>query len=94
MDNKIDLKEIRNEINAIDKYLVELLEERFNLVLQVGQYKVTHNLPIFDESREKIVIETCKNQLENKNYSNYIEEIYIQIMNTCKSIQKNNIKII
>jgi len=94
MENKINLNEIRNEINSIDKELVNLLEKRFNLVLLVGQYKVAHNLPIFDENREKIVIETCKNQLENKSYSNNIEEIYIQIMNTCKSIEKNKIKIL
>ena len=94
MENKIDLNEIRNEINSIDKELVKLLEKRFNLVLQVGQYKTVHNLPIFDDEREKIVIEKCKNQLSNKQYSNYIENIYTQIMNTCKDIQKNEIKML
>jgi len=94
MENKINLNEIRNEINSIDTELVKLLEKRFNLVLQVGQYKTVHNLPIFDNKRENIIIEKCKNQLSNKQFSNYIEKIYIQIMNTCKDIQKNEIKII
>lgn len=94
MENKINLDKIRNEINSIDKELVELLEKRFNLVLQVGQYKLAYNQPIFDNEREKVVIEKCKNQLTNKQYSDYIEKIYIQIMNTCKDIQKNEIKIL
>lgn len=92
MDNKLNLSEIRNEINSIDKDLVELLEKRFNLVLQVGQHKAASNLPILNERREKIVIENCKNKLQNKQYSNYLEKIYIQIMNSCKDIQKDKIK--
>lgn len=94
MENKINLDEIRNEINSIDTELVKLLEKRFNLVLQVGQYKTVHNLPIFDLEREKKVVEKCKNQLNNKRFSNYIEKVYLQIMNTCKDIQKNEIKIL
>lgn len=94
MQNEINLDEIRNEINSIDKELVELLEKRFNLVLKVGQYKVTRNMPIFDEAREKIVIEKCKSQLTNKKYANYIEKLYLQIMNTCKDIERDEIKIL
>nr|WP_312576486.1 chorismate mutase [Sedimentibacter sp.] len=94
MENKINLNEIRNEINSIDEDIVKLLEKRFNLVLKVGIYKATQNLPIFDEAREKIVIEKCKNHLKNKKYSNYIEKVYIQLMNTCKDIERDEIKIL
>ncbi len=94
MENKIDLNEIRNEINSVDENLVNLLEKRFDLVLKVGEYKAAQNLPVFDEAREKLVIEKCKGQLKNKKYSNYIETIYIQIMNTCKDIQRDEIKIL
>lgn len=94
MENEVNLNEIRNEINSIDKDLVALLEKRFNLVLKVGQYKAARNMPIFDEAREKIVIEKCKNQLENNKYANYIEKVYIQIMNTCKDIEREEIKLL
>ncbi|MGB4440091.1 MAG: chorismate mutase [Sedimentibacter sp.] len=94
MENKIDLNEIRNEINSVDADLVNLLEKRFELVLKVGKYKASQNLPVLDEAREKTVIEKCKNHLKNKKYTNYIETVYTQIMNACKDIQKDEIKIL
>lgn len=84
----MELDKARIEINAIDKEMVKLLEKRFNLVLQIGQYKKDNNLPVYDAEREKKVIENCVNNLENKMYSKHIETIYKQIMNTCKELEK------
>lgn len=84
----MELDKVRIEINAIDKEMVKLLEKRFNLVLQIGQYKKDNDLPVYDAGREKKVIENCVNNLENKMYSKHIETIYKQIMNTCKELEK------
>lgn len=88
MENKLDLDEIRSNINLIDKEIVKLLEGRFNLVINVGQYKKLNNKNIFDAEREKIVIEKSKEYLNNKSYEQYLEKIFLEIMNTCKNIQK------
>lgn len=93
MENNLNLNEIRDEINEVDKKVVELLEKRFNLALKVGQYKISHSLPVFDEKREQTVIKNCTEMLQDKKYHAYLEKIYIEIMNTCKDIQKNEIKI-
>ncbi len=87
----MELEEIRMEINNLDEKIVKLLEQRFNLVLEVGKAKKENNLQIFDGSRENAVIENCKKHLENEKYQEYLEKIYIQIMNTCKEIQNNQI---
>lgn len=92
MENKINLDEIRTEINKVDKEIVNLLEKRFNLVLQVGQYKKVNNLPISNEEREKNVIEKCKETLTNDRFKDYLDKIYLEIIDTCKDIQKNEIK--
>ena len=94
MDNNLDLdlNEIRLNINSIDKEIVKLLEERFNLVINVGKYKKLNSMNIFDEEREKIVIEKTKEYLENNKYKPYLEKIILEIMNTCKDIQKNEIE--
>ena len=84
----MELEKARIEINEIDEKMVKLLEKRFNLVLQIGQYKKENNIPVFDKSREKKVIKNCISNLENKSYSNSIETIYKQIMDTCKEIEK------
>lgn len=83
----MDLESARKEINKIDKDIVQLLEKRFNVVMEIGKYKKENNLPIYDEKREKLVIKNCLSYLENKKYSNSIEEIYKQIMDSSKLLE-------
>lgn len=85
----MELKQARLEINKLDKEIVRLLEKRFDLVREIGNYKRKHNLPIYDEDRERQVIESCLTFLENEEYSKFIDDIYLQIMKTCKDIQNN-----
>lgn len=82
------LDEARKEINNIDSEIVSLLERRFNVVLNVGQYKKENNLPVLDEEREKKVIKNCISKLNNKDFSKSVEEIYKQIMDSCKDLEK------
>ncbi len=85
----MELNRARTEINNIDKDVVALLEKRFNIVNEIGCYKRKQNLPIYDEDRESQVIQNCINFLENKEYSKCIDDIYFQIMRSCKDIQNN-----
>jgi monofunctional chorismate mutase len=87
-EGKFTMEQYRKEINSIDEELVKLLERRFNVVLKIGQYKKENNLPIYDEKREKMVIENCVSILDNKNYSHNIEDVYNKIMETCKDLEK------
>jgi len=45
-------------------------------------------IPVYDENREKKVVENCISNLENKSYSNMIKIIYKQIMDACKKIEE------
>ncbi len=94
MEDKLSLDELRIEINKVDKDIVKLLEKRFNLVLAVGQYKKINSLPINNEHRENTVINRCKDLLANDKFNGYLEKIYLEIISTCKDIQKNEIKIL
>ena len=85
----MELNKARTEINNIDKKIVELLEKRFNIVNEIGRYKIKQNLPVYDEIRERQVADNCINFLENKEYSKCIDDIYFQIMRSCKDIQNN-----
>ena len=53
-----NLDKHRKEIDKIDDNIIELLEQRFNLVVEIGQYKKENNLPVFDAKRES-AIKTC-----------------------------------
>ena len=89
----IDLLEIRNKIDEIDSKLVELLEERLNIVEEVAMFKKQTGKKIFDEVREKEVINKNIKKVKNKELEDYIKIIIQDIMNTSKKYQKFKIDI-
>ena len=61
----MDLQDIRIEINQIDDEMRQLFEKRMILVAKVAEYKMAHNMEVFDEKREKEVIDNNTNKLKN-----------------------------
>lgn len=51
------LEQARQSIDAIDKQMAALFEQRMQAVGDVAAYKAAHNLPILDEGREQAVVE-------------------------------------
>ena len=49
---KLDLEEIRSRIDQIDRKLIELIEERLEIVREVALYKKENNMKIFDRKIE------------------------------------------
>lgn len=84
----MDLNSARTEINNIDKEIVLLLEKRFDAVMEIGQYKKENNIPVYDGKREQAVVESCVGYLKNKNYSKCIIDIYKQIIDSSKELEK------
>ncbi len=83
----MDLEKIRQEINSCDDAIEQALSKRFELVLEVAKYKKENKIPIFDEQREKKIIE----KIQNKPYNNTdeIAEIYQEILRISKKYQSN-----
>lgn len=52
------LDEIRNQIDQVDRELLESLHRRMELVTRVGEYKREHNLAILDMDRWNDIFET------------------------------------
>ena len=73
----MELDKARAEIDKLDKEIVKLLEKRFNLASEIGFLKKEQNLPVYDESRERQVLEYCAGILENKEYSKYSPKEYL-----------------
>ncbi|MFZ4585369.1 MAG: chorismate mutase [Acidimicrobiia bacterium] len=48
----MDLNELRDQIDALDAQLVEILAARFQVGEAVGRYKAEHGLPPVDPGRE------------------------------------------
>ncbi|MDD6160717.1 MAG: prephenate dehydratase domain-containing protein [Oscillospiraceae bacterium] len=52
-----ELKQLRQEIDRIDRQMVELFRQRMAVTRRVGQYKLERGLPVLDEARERQVLE-------------------------------------
>lgn len=85
------LKELRNQIDSIDKEIVQLFEKRMEVVLNVAMYKMENNLPILDISREDEVINKNTIHLKNRELEDYLKEFYINLMNLSKNYQNQYI---
>ena len=80
------LNELRKEIDNIDNDIINLLIKRFNVVLEVKQYKIDNNISVLDKAREDII----KNKIINyqSNFNNNILSIYESILKESKDLQK------
>ena len=85
---KLDLGEIRKRIDQIDRKLVELIEERLEIVKEVALYKKENNMKIFDRKREEEVIDKNLSNAKNEELKHYIEIILKDIMDSSKEYQK------
>ena len=47
----MDLSELRVQIDAIDKDIVELYEKRMDICRQVAEYKIENGKKVFDKVR-------------------------------------------
>ena len=86
---ELNLEEIRKQIDKCDNDLVEIISKRYDLVLQVIQYKIDKGMEIYQPQREKEVIEKLRNLANQKNINpDLIENIIKLIMEESKRVQK------
>ena len=81
--NPIEIE--REKINHLDANIIKLLDMRFEIVKTIGEIKKQNNLPIFQASREKLIIEKVKNSSIN---SEFTIEIFKSIMQQSKKFQE------
>ena len=74
---------IREKINKIDKKIMTLLEERFNLSNEIGKIKCEKNTGIVDLFREGEILAKVK----NFKYQNPIKDVYKLILKKSKNVQ-------
>lgn len=83
----MDLLELRNELDGIDKQIVELYEKRMDLCAQVAEYKIQTGKRVFDKEREKQKLETVSALTHNEFNAYGIQELFEQIMAMSRKLQ-------
>ena len=86
-----DLERYRQQIDSIDKELIELFEKRLDVVLKVAEYKKANNSPVLHSNREKQVLDKAVDNLQNKDYAPFAKQFMTDVMNVSKSLQSSYI---
>ena len=85
-----ELDIVRKDIDIIDQKMIELFEERMHLVSEVLEYKKANNKAIFDEKREKEIIEKNIKKLHDESLKEYYEIFFNGVLNSSKKYQEDN----
>ena len=82
-----DLSITREEIDVVDKQIVELIEKRMDLALEVAKYKMSTGKPIYDRERELQKLEKLGDMASTEFNSKMIQELFLQIMTGSRRYQ-------
>ncbi|ONI46195.1 shikimate dehydrogenase [Candidatus Epulonipiscioides gigas] len=83
----MNLEEIRQQINDIDKELIKLFEKRMKCVIDVARFKQENNLPIFQPEREEIVIKNNLKFVQDDSLKVSAQKMLVYLMEVSKEYQ-------
>ena len=87
----VELNELRDQIDAVDKQMVELLARRLALVEKVGEVKSQHGLPIYAPDREAAMLASRREEAEKKGVPpQLIEDILRRTMRESYASEKDS----
>lgn len=89
---RLDLDNIREEIDKLDKQLAKILEARLTLVSKVAVYKKERGISVKDAKREEMVINRVISQLENEEFIPAVKNIMHNIIDVACEMEEGVLK--
>ncbi len=82
-----DLSLVREDIDKVDREIIDLLEKRMGLALEVAEYKNSTGKPIYDKQREDEKIDKIRGMASTEFNAEALAEIFLQIMSISRRYQ-------
>ncbi len=83
----MDINELRQEIDSIDKQLCELFERRMKTAAGIAAYKKENGLPVFDRERERKVVNKVT-EMTSPEIQVFTKTLYQTIFDLSRTYQK------
>ncbi len=83
-----ELKDIRVELDEVDREIVALLEKRMTLSHEVAAYKMAHGMQVLDRSREENVLNTRASWVKDPHWQDSVRQLYEAIMAVSREEQE------
>ena len=84
--------ELRSRIDAIDRNLVHLLEERMQVVTRISDLKAKHAIAVLDSGREQQVRENIRSAVRDEAFEAYLLQVFDGIMAASRAYQQSRIE--
>jgi chorismate mutase/prephenate dehydratase len=82
------LKPLREQIDAIDAQILDLLNQRARVAQQVGHVKAETNAPVFRPEREAQVLGSVAARNPGPLQSGDVQTIFREIMSACRALER------
>ena len=82
------LEESRAALDAVDREIVRLFEDRMMIARDVAAYKIAHGIPVLDRSREEKVLESRAAMLRDSYWTESVRALYESIMAISRAEQE------
>lgn len=86
------LEESRAAIDAVDRQIVRLFEERMGIAREVAAYKIEKGLPVLDRSREEQVLASREAMLNDPYWAESVRALYEAVMAISRAEQEKLLK--
>jgi chorismate mutase / prephenate dehydratase len=88
MSESDPLTPLRGKIDEVDAQIVELLNERAKIVVEIGKSKLKSNSPIYAPDREKVVLEKVRTLNRGPLPNRCLEAVYRELMSGSFALEK------
>ena len=85
----MNIEELRDEINAIDEAIVNLLDRRAKIVGGIGKIKAKAGLPVFDRRRESEVMRSVNRCSDGTFGAAAMERVFTEILLESRRLQRH-----
>ena len=86
----MDLSQLRQQIDTIDRQIVDLMKQRMETVAQVAEYKKANNIPVLDSGRERALLSKV-GQEAGEELADYVQSMYRTIMAASRSYENGKL---
>jgi chorismate mutase len=80
----------RKKIDALDEQIVQLINERAQAAIAIGDLKHNQSLPVYEPKREQIVFEHVRRVNQGPLPDQEIQHIFERIMDVMRSLQRRD----
>lgn len=85
----MEISELRQEIDALDREILDRLSRRAELALRAGEIKTSLGVPVYDPIREEELLSDLVRQSQGPLPKHAVRHLFGEIVSACRSLEKS-----